>query len=166
MRILQISDYIEVTTMTIKLQGIPGYHPGTPVSELKAGDVIIWNYGYTSKVLSIEPTGKCSYKLTTENNGKTYERIFRGTRLVVRQTIPSVNVCKTVQRFLDSHRANIRPLTINERREAHSGAQRASNYMLSAYGQEYYTTGTIEDVRDCIRSMKKSRKSIEKNLIK
>jgi hypothetical protein len=95
---------------TVKLQGIPGYHPGTPVSELRPGDVILWNFGETSTVLSIEPVGKMSRKVTTLNHGKTYIRNMRSTRLVVRQTTPDINVCETAQALLDRHGATLRPL--------------------------------------------------------
>lgn len=46
--------------MTVKLQGIYGKLPAKAVKELKIGDIIIWNYGYTSTVVDLVPskTGK------------------------------------------------------------------------------------------------------------
>lgn len=45
---------------TVKLQGISGNQTGTPTKKLKIGDVIVWNFGYKSKVVEINPskTGK------------------------------------------------------------------------------------------------------------
>lgn len=55
------------------------------VENLKKGDVIMYNYGYTSKVKSVEPTpsGK-SYKITTisSRSGEEYTKTYRtGTLL-------------------------------------------------------------------------------------
>lgn len=44
----------------IKLQGIPQRFDGVAAKDLKIGDVIIWNFGYKSEVVDIQPskTGK------------------------------------------------------------------------------------------------------------
>ena len=39
--------------MTIKLQGIYNQQVAKAVKELKTGDVIVWNYGYTSTVVDL-----------------------------------------------------------------------------------------------------------------
>ena len=46
--------------MTVKLQGIYNKQEAKAVKELKTGDVIMWNYGYTSTVVDLIPskTGK------------------------------------------------------------------------------------------------------------
>lgn len=71
--------------MTLQLQGI-GKREATPASELKVGDVTVWNYGYKEVVTEIAATksGK-SVKVTIEslNNGRAYSRTFRNDRLVV-----------------------------------------------------------------------------------
>ena len=41
---------------TVNLQGI-GSVPGKAVKDLASGDIIRWNYGYRSKVLSLAPSG-------------------------------------------------------------------------------------------------------------
>ena len=48
--------------MTVKLQGIYNKQEAKAVKELKTGDVIMWNYGYTSTVVDLIPskTGKFS----------------------------------------------------------------------------------------------------------
>lgn len=38
---------------TVKLQGI-GNFTAKPAAELQAGDVTVWNYGYTETVLGVE----------------------------------------------------------------------------------------------------------------
>lgn len=45
---------------TVKLQGISGHQKGTKIKDLKIGDIIVWNLGYKSEVIGIEPskTGK------------------------------------------------------------------------------------------------------------
>ena len=43
-------------TNTIKLQGIYGEQKAKPVKDLKIGDIIKWNYGYTSTVVDLVPT--------------------------------------------------------------------------------------------------------------
>ena len=41
---------------TIHLQGIYGQHPAVKASELKPGDITVWNGGYTEKVIALEPS--------------------------------------------------------------------------------------------------------------
>ena len=71
---------------TVKLQGIPGHWKGTPVSELKLGDIIHWNFGYTSTVIKLTPskTGK-TIEVTTKGNQTNYigSRKMRADRLLV-----------------------------------------------------------------------------------
>lgn len=47
-------------------------------SELKAGDVMMCNYGFTAKVLDIKPRNKTQITVTTLGG----ERCFNKTRLV------------------------------------------------------------------------------------
>ena len=42
--------------MTVKLQGIYNKQEAKAVKELKTGDVIMWNYGYTSTVVDLIPS--------------------------------------------------------------------------------------------------------------
>lgn len=55
------------------------------VENVKKGDILLYNYGYTSKVKSIEQTksGK-SYKVTTisSETGKEYQQTMRRGRLL------------------------------------------------------------------------------------
>lgn len=73
---------------TIHLQGIYGQHPAVKASELKPGDITVWNGGYTEKVIALEPSksGK-TVKATFEykdSNGKKVRttRKFGAERLV------------------------------------------------------------------------------------
>lgn len=66
---------------TINLQGI-GEKPAKCASEIKAGDIILWNFGYTSKVLSIELRGQSAYITTLTETGNTYQRRYAQTRLL------------------------------------------------------------------------------------
>lgn len=71
---------------TVKLQGIPGYLKGTPVKAVKPGDVIMWNYGYTSTVISTEAskTGKTyTVTLRSDDSGNISPRKMGADRLVV-----------------------------------------------------------------------------------
>ena len=45
--------------MTVKLQGIYNKQEAKAVKELKTGDVIMWNYGYTSTV--VDPSHAMGY---------------------------------------------------------------------------------------------------------
>lgn len=66
---------IASTTQTIHLQSI-GKVPAIPVSELKAGDTVMWNFGSTSEVLAITPVSPKFVELTTRSgyNGEVYTR--------------------------------------------------------------------------------------------
>ena len=81
-----ISGWWTEETDPVKLQGIPGYHEGTKVKDLKPGNVIIWNYGYKSLVLNSisSKTGK-TYSVTTKSlyTDKVYIRKMGADRLVV-----------------------------------------------------------------------------------
>ena len=71
--------------MTVKLQGIPGQQPAKAVKELKTGDVIVWNFGYTSTVVELIPskTGKTiTCMLKSNQDGIIRERKMSAERLV------------------------------------------------------------------------------------
>lgn len=69
--------------MTIKLQGIYGEQPAKRVKDLHIGDIIKWNFGYTSTVVELIPskTGKMILCKLLEN-GTIYERRMGAERLV------------------------------------------------------------------------------------
>lgn len=69
--------------MTIKLQGIHGAQPAKHVKDLRIGDSIKWNFGYTSTVVELIPskTGKMILCKLLEN-GIIYERRLGADRLV------------------------------------------------------------------------------------
>lgn len=76
---------------TIKLQGIYTQQKGTPAKKLKVGDVIIWNYGYKSKVREIHPskTGKTiTFMLESLESGNVNPRKMGAERLVVVEEKP------------------------------------------------------------------------------
>lgn len=68
----------------VTLQGM-GQVSAYKVENLRKGDVLQWNYGYTSKVKSIKPTesGK-SYNVTTisSTSGEEYTTTYRRGRLL------------------------------------------------------------------------------------
>lgn len=71
--------------MTVKLQGIYNKQEAKAVKELKTGDVIMWNYGYTSTVVGLIPskTGKTFICLLKSNqDGVVRERKMGAERLV------------------------------------------------------------------------------------
>ena len=71
---------------TVKLQGISGHREGTPTKKLKIGDVIVWNFGYKSEVVEINPskTGKTiTFMLKSFESGEISPRKMGADRLVV-----------------------------------------------------------------------------------
>lgn len=64
------------------------------VENIQKGDILLYNYGYTSKVKSIEQSksGK-SYKVTTisSETGKEYQRTMRKGRLLAIASTESKN---------------------------------------------------------------------------
>jgi hypothetical protein len=75
----------EGKVMTVKLQGIYNKQEAKAVKELKTGDVIMWNYGYTSTVVDLIPskTGKTITCLLKSNqDGVVRERKMGAERLV------------------------------------------------------------------------------------
>lgn len=68
----------------IRLQGT-GWHDAKPVRELKIGDRIEWNFGYTSEVLNLTPTktGKqITVTMKSDETGKIADRRMGADRLV------------------------------------------------------------------------------------
>lgn len=71
---------------TVKLQGIAGQQAGTAVKNLKIGDVLVWNYGYTDEVVELIPskTGKTiTAMLKSHQDGQIRSRKMGAERLVV-----------------------------------------------------------------------------------
>lgn len=70
----------------IHLQGI-GEKSAVPASELKPGDIILWNYGYKSRVLEIVKETKKSVVLKTQSCDSlaVCERRFLKSRLVAKK---------------------------------------------------------------------------------
>jgi hypothetical protein len=66
----------------VHLQGM-GDFAGTPVSKLRVGDKVIFNYGIPQWVAGIEPTRGGSYRIMwRSSDGKFYPQIKRGSTLV------------------------------------------------------------------------------------
>lgn len=68
----------------VHLQGFKGYFKGTKAIDIKVGDVLVWNYGSLSKVISkeISPSGKSVYLITqsvtkTVNGEAKYGMLYR-----------------------------------------------------------------------------------------
>ena len=75
----------EIQNTEGKLQGIYNKQEAKAVKELKTGDVIMWNYGYTSTVVDLIPskTGKTITCLLKSNqDGVVRERKMGAERLV------------------------------------------------------------------------------------
>lgn len=73
--------------MNIKLQGIYDRKKGTPVSDLKIGDVLLWNYGCKSQIISIRPTksGKsANFGMKSMEDGIIRGRLMRCSAYVVK----------------------------------------------------------------------------------
>lgn len=55
------------------LQGV-GMVNAIAASEIEVGDILMWNYGYTSTVKAIRRTAKSVVIVTVGDNGREYER--------------------------------------------------------------------------------------------
>jgi hypothetical protein len=66
-----------------RLQGI-GLVLGTPAEEIKVGDYLMWNFGYTSEVDSIikETAKTLTISVIESKTRKLYERKLNKSRLV------------------------------------------------------------------------------------
>lgn len=69
----------------IKLQGIHAAQPAKPVEDLSIGDIVVWNYGYKSKVVKMTPSKsgkmiKC--ELMSLETGNVSDRLMGAKRLV------------------------------------------------------------------------------------
>lgn len=53
----------------VHLQGFKGYFEDTKAIDIKVGDVLVWNYGLLSKVISkeISPNGEAKYGMLRRN---------------------------------------------------------------------------------------------------
>ena len=56
--------------------------PAKRAAELEIGDTMIWNYGGTSTLVSIDRETAKTIWTTVESSGKLYNRKFRKTTLV------------------------------------------------------------------------------------
>ena len=71
---------------TVKLQRIAGQQAGTAVKNLKIGDVLVWNYGYTDEVVELisSKTGKTiTAMLKSHQDGQIRSRRMGAEGLVV-----------------------------------------------------------------------------------
>lgn len=71
----------------IQLQGI-GKVDAVRAGDLRVGDRIAWNFGYSSKVVAIgKSTPKGRYITTQSESGKKYTKLYSNNRLMgVKQT--------------------------------------------------------------------------------
>ena len=70
--------------MKVKLQGISTPQDAKPVKDLKPGDVILWNFGYSSTVVELIPskTGKMITAMLRGSDGIISPRKMGAERLV------------------------------------------------------------------------------------
>lgn len=68
----------------VHLQGFKGYFKGTKAIDIKVGDVLVWNHGLLSKVISkeISPSGKSVYLITqpftrTIHSNVEHDKLYR-----------------------------------------------------------------------------------------
>lgn len=84
----QVNHESEVVTMTntVKLQGICNHKMGIKVSDLRPGNILLWNYGYKSEVINLIPskTGKTiTLQLKSLQDGIIRNRKMSSETLVV-----------------------------------------------------------------------------------
>ena len=70
-------------TPTVTLIGY-GLAPAKPAGDLQIGDVVVWNYGYKSTVVSITPRGKTqiNVELHSHNSDTCSTRVMGRTTLI------------------------------------------------------------------------------------
>lgn len=70
--------------MLVRRQGLGMMH-SKQASDLRVGDVLIWNFGFQYEVVSIAERGKTQLVVTERSckTGETYERVMRKTTAVV-----------------------------------------------------------------------------------
>ena len=80
----ELLEYLREKHKCVRLQGICRPLPAKAVKQLKVNDIIIWNFGHKSEVVSIEPTKtRKSYKIALKSqDGIVRERMLRADRLV------------------------------------------------------------------------------------
>lgn len=82
---MTIAIFEEKKTDAIKLQGVYGWQKAKAVKDLNKGDVIQWNYGYTSEVVDVifSKTGKtATVMLKSNTDGIIRERKMGAERMV------------------------------------------------------------------------------------
>lgn len=68
----------------IRLQGI-GWGPGIQAQNIKVGDRLMWNYGYVSEVVGIDPAGEKFLNFSLKDEaGKVWPRRMGKERLVAK----------------------------------------------------------------------------------
>lgn len=74
-----------MTTNTAHLQSI-GTVPAIPLSDVQAGDTLVWNFGITREVVSVVPVTAKMVELTTRlRDGTEVTQRKRTTTLAVRR---------------------------------------------------------------------------------
>ena len=77
---------MDSTTDTFRTVTLIGYGiaPAKPAGDLQIGDVVVWNYGYKSTVVSITPRGKTqvTVEFHSHNSDTCTARVMGRTRLV------------------------------------------------------------------------------------
>lgn len=82
---MTIAIFEEKKTDAIKLQGVCGWQKAKAVKDLNTGDVVQWNYGYTSEVVDVifSKTGKtATVMLKSNTDGIIRDRKMGAERLV------------------------------------------------------------------------------------
>ncbi len=74
-------DFINEVTKTIQLIQV-GKVKAKPAGEVKKGDVLLWNYGEETEVLSVSPKGKKSVIITMKTDSDNWVKSFVKTRLI------------------------------------------------------------------------------------
>ena len=71
------------TTTTTHLQGI-GHVPAKTAQELRNGDTVMWNFGYTSLIVDIVPRGKTQLvaMMVEQQSGTFTQRVMKRTTLI------------------------------------------------------------------------------------
>jgi hypothetical protein len=70
----------------VRIQSV-GMHIAKPASSISVGDVLVWNFGYTSKVTRIVSETPAFVTIEEQyDGGKLYERRLKKSRLVAYTT--------------------------------------------------------------------------------
>ncbi|CAM3933105.1 hypothetical protein [Vibrio aquimaris] len=153
---------------TIRLQSI-GHVPAIEAGQVTAGDVLVWNFGATSKVIEVVKTTPKQIVLLLEGeSGERYERRLGKARLVGFKPQPTFEEkVELIEELRRNHKSAQFIASKTERREhLENAAKKVSHFMniqrvLSAPSAEKALTETFDVIYQFCQANKDELEPIE-----